>query len=174
MLLTHLRARHHSWEQATIAHVSPSKHPAVRYRVPKTPGTTVHLAYRSTHITCRISRAINNSHRNRGSNVCRRRRNRFRREERNGGAVQSLLRHTHLRHPPPAYELTRPRTCCSRRCFTLQNCRAFRRVFLCRRLEEKETARGAGFRPREVAQVPAFRQADTYLSKCLHAELVLQ
>jgi len=45
----------------------------------------------------------------------------------------------------------------------------------CRRLEGKETARGPGFKGwREVAQVPVFRQADTYLSKCLHAKLVLQ
>lgn len=72
--------------------VSPAKHPAVRYRAPKTPGTTIQLVRHSTHITCRISRAINNCHRNRGSNAYRRRRNRFQRKERSGGgrAVQSL------------------------------------------------------------------------------------
>lgn len=96
MLLTHFTSSSSQPEASdatTAPCVSPPKHPAVRYRAPKTPGTTTVQPGRSTHITWGISRAINNCHRNRGSNVCRRRRNRFRREERSGGggsAVQSL------------------------------------------------------------------------------------
>lgn len=167
-------------DATTAPCISPPKHPAVRYRAPKTPGTTVQPARRSTHITCRISRAINNCHRNRGSNVCRRRRNRFRREERSGG-IQSLSSDTPA-SDIPASDVRLP---CMNSRVHVRAVRAGVSLYkttvlsvasrvLCRRLDGKETARGPGFRAREVAQVPVLRQADTYLSKCLHAELVLQ
>lgn len=101
------------------------------YVIAPSKDTTIRRAVARARLTSGISRAINNCHRNRDGDVCRRRRNRCRRAWKRSGAdprattpspsVPSLFT-----CPCPGYmnSHVRPRTCCSRRCFTLRNCRA--------------------------------------------------